>query len=352
MLAVNGQPQPLAVGCAPVHSARRGRAVHRLAMAMIAAALAGPAESPAQTEWPPARQAVRAFGDAHWPPGQQYLGSQICQGCHADAWDGFPGNPHFRSIARGGQAPARTGCEGCHGPAGLHVIDPDNAKILAFGSLLPGQAQEVCLRCHTGDIGKIHIRRSVHLTGDIGCTSCHSIHESGGSGPLLVTEERELCYGCHREIETQFNMPFKHRVNEGAMECTDCHNPHGAPVSTWRTAHAPRMVSQALGNDIPCTDCHADKRGPFVHEHPPVRVEGCPACHSPHGSVNPRLLARPAVFALCLECHNDIAGFGLDGNGITSPSSWFHNLADPAFRDCVVCHSRIHGSNADPKFRR
>ena len=320
--------------------------------AVLAALLAGPAPARAQVSWPPAQQAARAFDEAHWPPGQQYLGSGICQGCHAGVWESFPQDPHFRSVAKGTEPAARTGCEGCHGPAGLHVIDPDNASILQFPEIAPGQGQDICLRCHSGDFGKMHVRRSAHLTGEIGCTSCHSIHSPHSSGPLLKAEQRTVCYGCHREIEARFNMPFKHRVNEGAMDCTDCHNPHGSPTATWRTAHAPRMVSQAMGNDLPCTGCHSDKRGPFAHEHPPVRVEGCPACHDPHGSVNPRLLNRPAAFTLCLECHNDVVGFGLAGNGIPSPSNWFHNLADPAFRDCVVCHSRIHGSNADPLFRR
>ena len=75
------------------------------------------------------------------------------------------------------------------------------------------------------------------------------------------------------------------------------------------------MVTQALGNDIACVKCHSDKRGPFVYEHPPVRVEGCTICHNPHGSVNPRLLARPATFTLCLECHNGVTGFGRRGDG-------------------------------------
>ena len=184
-------------------------------------------------------------------------------------------------------------------------------KIVKFPEIEPGQTQDVCLRCHSEDIGKMHIRRSAHLTGEIGCTSCHSIHSPLQAGALLVVEQRSLCYGCHREIEARFNMPFKHRVNEGAMDCTDCHNPHGTALATWRTAHSPRMVSHGLGNDIACTKCHSDKRGPFVHEHPPVRVEGCPACHNPHGSTNPRLLNRPSAFVLCLECHNDVGGFGL-----------------------------------------
>ncbi len=321
------------------------------AAAVLAFVLA-PFGSHAQVEWPPDRHVLRTFDQQHWPKGQQYLGSQICQGCHSAVWEGFPSNPHFKSVAQANRPAERTGCEGCHGPAGFHVFDANNGKIVRFPEIEPSQAQEVCLRCHSEDFGKLHVRRSAHLTGEVGCTSCHSIHSPHESGPLLADEQRHVCYDCHREIEARFNMPFKHRVNEGAMDCTDCHNPHGAAIATWRTAHSPRMVSQGLGNDIACTKCHSDKRGPFVHEHPPVRLEGCPACHNPHGSTNARLLNRPAAFTLCLECHSDVMGFGLRADGIRPPTPWFHNLADPAFRDCVLCHSRIHGSNADPKFRR
>jgi DmsE family decaheme c-type cytochrome len=169
---------------------------------------------------------------------------------------------------------------------------------------------------------------------------------------LLVKTERETCYGCHLEIRARFELPFKHRVNEGAIDCTDCHNPHGAPVATWRTAQSPQMVTHALGNDIACVKCHSDKRGPFVYEHAPVRVEGCTMCHNPHGSVNPRLLARPATFTLCLECHNNVMGFGTREEGVPAPSRSSHNLANPAFQNCLNCHVRIHGSNVDALFRR
>ena len=355
MLPVDWEPCPQGGSCDRSASPGIGPGLVRIAAttaSVVLVTLVAPFVSFAQVEWPPDRHVLRTFDEEHWPPGQQFLGSQICQGCHSTVWESFPRNPHFKSVALANRPAGKTGCEGCHGPAGFHVIDPDKGKIVKFPEIEPSQAQDVCLRCHSEDIGKMHIRRSVHLTGEIGCTSCHSIHSPHGAGALLAAEQRSVCYGCHREIEARFNMPFKHRVNEGAMDCTDCHNPHGAALATWRTAHSPRMVSHSLGNDIACTKCHSDKRGPFVYEHPPVRVEGCPACHNPHGSTNPRLLNRPSAFTLCLECHNDIGGFGLRADGIRPPSPWFHNLADPAFRDCVLCHSRIHGSNADPKFRR
>lgn len=286
------------------------------------------------------------------PTDPQFVGSQVCQLCHQQVWSGFTGNPHFQSVALENQPAERTGCEGCHGPGRAHAMTADKSRIVRFPDLAPSAAQERCLACHGEDFGKLHIRRSAHLTAEVGCLSCHSIHASHPDGTLLADRERDVCYGCHLDVRARFDMPFKHRVNEGAIDCTDCHNPHGSPAATWGSPHRPRMVSRSLGSDLPCVKCHPDKRGPFVHEHAPVVVEGCASCHNPHGSVNARLLNRPAAFTLCMECHSDIAGFGVRGEGIPGPADWFHDLADPSIRECVLCHSRIHGSNADPLFRR
>lgn len=146
-------------------------------------------------------------------------------------------------------------------------------------------------------------------------------------------------------------MPFKHRVNEGFMNCTDCHNPHGTFAPTWRMADRPSLVHQAPANEEACLKCHTDKRGPFAFEHPPVRVEGCEMCHSPHGSTNSRLLRRPVVFTLCLECHNGAGTFGRTLSGVPSLSR-AHNMLDPKYQNCTNCHVRIHGSNSDPLFLR
>jgi DmsE family decaheme c-type cytochrome len=183
------------------------------------------------------------------------------------------------------------------------------------------------------------------------CTSCHSIHRSQSVRALLQKPQTALCEECHTDVRVQFAMPFKHRVEEGAISCTDCHNPHGSFAPTWGMASRPRHVEQAMGNEEPCLKCHADKRGPFVFEHLSVRVDGCETCHAPHGSPNSRLLLRPVVFTLCLECHNGGGNFGRQGNGIPTQTS-FHNMADPRYQNCTACHVRIHGSNADSNFLR
>lgn len=283
-----------------------------------------------------------------------FVGSAVCKTCHPDVWQNFFRNPHFKSIASGRELPERTGCEGCHGPGQGHVQARGGKTTIAFAFSLmtPKQALDNCLACHAKDFTRADVRRSSHSQSDIACNSCHSIHKSQAPKFLLAKQEqRDLCYQCHTNVRAQFSMPFKHRVNEGFMNCSDCHNPHGSPAPTWRMGIRPRMVTQALGNEQPCLKCHTDKRGPFAFEHAAVRVDGCEVCHNPHGSTNAKLLRRPAIFTTCLECHNGADAFGRQANGIPthSPS---HDMRNPRYQNCTTCHVRIHGSNADRLFLR
>ena len=282
----------------------------------------------------------------------EYVGSAVCRTCHPDVYLNFYKNPHYKSIASGREAPERTGCEGCHGPGKAHVeARGGKATIKAFSELAPKQALETCLGCHSKDWPRANIRRSSHTLADIDCTNCHSIHKSPVAKFLLAKRQADLCYGCHTNVRSHFSMPFKHRVNEGFMQCSDCHNPHGAPAPTWRMSARQRMSEQANGNEQACLKCHIDKRGPFLFEHAAVRIEGCETCHNPHGSVNARLLRRPTVFMVCLECHNGAGNFGRQADGITIQSGT-HNMADPKYHNCTTCHVRIHGSNSDQRFLR
>ncbi|MBZ5592995.1 MAG: DmsE family decaheme c-type cytochrome [Acidobacteriia bacterium] len=297
--------------------------------------------------------ALPVFGQKESPQkdaAQGFIGSDACKTCHADVWSKFYKNPHFKSVASGKETPEHTGCESCHGPAAKHVeAHGGKATIVAFSQLEPKQILDNCLRCHAETLSRANIRRSLHTENNVVCTSCHSIHKSPVPKFLLANKQAELCYGCHADVRSQFSMPFKHRVNEGVMVCTDCHNPHGAFPPTWRMAERPHMMEQTLVNEEPCLKCHEEKRGPFVFEHPPVRVEGCEACHYPHGSANSRLLRRPVVFTMCLECHNGAPGFGRAGLGAPTPFS-FHDLRSARYQNCTNCHSHIHGSNVDAFF--
>jgi DmsE family decaheme c-type cytochrome len=303
---------------------------------------------------------LAAFAQATPPPAKAtppvnggYVGSAVCKGCHPDVWMNFPKNPHFKSVASGTETPEHTGCEGCHGPGAAHVKAGGGKTTIphAFSLMQPGEIVNDCLECHAKDISRANIRRSVHTDADVVCASCHSIHKPQTPKFLLAKVQKDLCYQCHATVRAQFDMPVKHRVNEGVIQCSDCHNPHGTFATTWRTGVRPRMVDQAAGGEEACIKCHQDKRGPFVFEHAVIRIEGCEACHNPHGSTNSKLLKRPVVFTLCLECHNGAGNFGRNTTGVLAQSS-AHNMLDPRFQNCTNCHVRLHGSNADAYFLR
>ncbi len=287
-----------------------------------------------------------------------YIGDAGCRNCHKhDAiWDSFPKNPHFKSaVSSHKEAEAQTGCESCHGPGKAHVEaggDLDTV-VKPFSIMKPQEIIATCLACHGKEFNRANIRRSEHTTHEIACTSCHSIHKSQTQRNLLAKNERETCYQCHADVRSQFNLPFKHRVNEGLMTCSDCHNPHGGFTATAGMAQTSKMLNQAHTNEQPCMKCHVDKRGPFVFAHQAGEVDGCISCHKPHGSTNAKLITRPTTTMLCLECHTGSGNFGARTNrGITYPDHATHSMVDPRYQRCTGCHVAIHGSNIHYRFLR
>ena len=103
----------------------------------------------------------------------------------------------------------------------------------------------------------------------------------------------ETCFQCHKQQRAEFRRRSHMPLPEGKLSCVDCHNPHGSATRS--------LLNADSVNDV-CYTCHAEKRGPFLWEHAPVR-ESCVNCHQPHGSNHDKLLvgARPY---LCQQCHN------------------------------------------------
>ncbi|MGA2711732.1 MAG: DmsE family decaheme c-type cytochrome [Bryobacteraceae bacterium] len=249
----------------------------------------------------------------------QYVGSEVCKTCHADVALNFYKNPHNKSVVSGKEEPAKTGCEGCHGPGGDHVAARGGkGTIGAFSTFTPGRKLETCLGCHSKDITRANIQWSPHTEADVVCTNCHSIHKPATPRFLLAKVQTELCYSCHASERAQFEMPSKHRVNEGVVRCSDCHNPHGSSAATSRMGGSSAMLQPAFDNEEPCLKCHVDKRGPFIFEHPSLRVEGCEACHVPHGSNS---FAFVCAGRLCLLCASNVTTAREHSDAKTSVSS-------------------------------
>ena len=285
---------------------------------------------------------AKDHGDKSKPPTpgasidtSQYVGSDTCKTCHEDIFKNFEATPHWKTTLNH-KGPEWQGCEACHGPGKAHVDGGgDKSKIFTFTGAKTEEISKRCMSCH--EFGEEHANfdRSQHNKNGVSCIACHSPHHAKERQFLLVEKQPLLCYTCHTETKQDFSRPFRHRVDQGLVQCTDCHNQHGGFLT--------KQLRATAAQDQVCFKCHADKAGPFAFEHEPVKTEGCISCHSPHGSTNPRLLKRAQVNLLCLECHTLTQDSGVP------PVPSFHNQSQK-YSACTMCHTTIHGSNFDHFF--
>lgn len=173
-------------------------------------------------------------------PGAEYVGMQVCAGCHTDEAREFRGAPHATVAVREAddeEVYSGEGCESCHGPGSLHV-------------------------------------------------------EARGNKTKIVKGDWNTCVRCHSDVGMRLRMRYRHPVAEGRMSCSSCHDPH-------KGMRAVREVEQI--NET-CFGCHPDKKGPWTFTHEAVTEDGCTVCHNPHGTNVEKMLVADGL-VLCLRCH-------------------------------------------------
>ncbi len=277
-----------------------------------------------------------------------------CQDCHAETAATWKNSLHRGYLQRYlGEAAAE--CSHCHGDASTHLAEPTKDNIRRFSpKSVEGirQSARLCLGCHRTVVNERSWSATAHPSAGISCFDCHRVHgpddayahlhrKNGGMSKLpAVSGQADApsqivnasCIACHEDIAGQLRARSHHPMLEGRVKCTDCHEVH-------------RSTEPALlptGRDVRdvCTDCHTDRRGPFIFEHEPVHSsglgEGCITCHRPHGSPNPKL-APYFGRALCMQCHTDILE---DGAHRVRPGNCWR----------AGCHAAIHGSNRSEVF--
>jgi DmsE family decaheme c-type cytochrome len=281
-----------------------------------------------------------------------FAGEKICARCH-DVQDRHFANTLHAKVFREnpGNDLERRVCEACHGPGSNHVRNPtDRSALIGFtkdwGTPTAVQNDQ-CLRCHDGG-ERLHWPGSTHANNLLGCSDCHNpMARLSAAGLLAKPSISETCQTCHVQQKAEFRRRSHMPLPEGKMSCADCHNPHGSVTR-------PLLKADSV-NEV-CYACHAEKRGPLLWEHAPVR-ERCTNCHRPHGSNYDMLLVAARPY-LCQQCHNTPLGH----------SSLFYNASQTAAaalqggtqsarvigRSCQNCHTQIHGSNhpAGARFQR
>jgi DmsE family decaheme c-type cytochrome len=275
----------------------------------------------------------------------QSPGPEVCQGCHEPIVEYYKSSvPGQKGNLRG---PANAGeCSTCHGDATEHVKAGGGRGVGGIknpggksASMSADQKNAICLTCHAGDAKRSHWEGSTHQERGLSCTSCHTMHQR--DRVLTKITQPDVCFTCHKQQRVDANRMFRHPILEGKVVCSDCHNPHG---SIGRALMKRDSVVET------CYQCHAEKRGPFVHQHDPV-TEDCSICHNPHGTVADNMLKVRPPF-LCHSCHSPHGPLipelrGAPGATPAPPGTITgkQNILITQGRGCLNCHTQIHGGN-------
>lgn len=270
--------------------------------------------------------------------------AEACFTCHKDQNNIL----HTKHAVKGdGRTPWGSGkeCSACHGSNPDHIKDPKaNPQPVRFGQQYPaGPQNAACMSCHQGG-SQMHWAGSAHDRTQVACSSCHSPHERADQ-VLVPATQAGVCYSCHKDVRAQTFQTSAHPIRQGLMSCSSCHQPHGSISET-------ASLIKSSVNDT-CYTCHAQLRGPFLWDHPPVR-DNCGNCHNPHGSNNKPMLNARGPF-LCQQCHVGqfhpstlrsgavIPGQELPRNapGVSGNSGTAYLVGN----NCANCHSKVHGSN-------
>ena len=272
-----------------------------------------------------------------------YVGTKTCRLCHEPQTKSLSRSLHWKQGIKNSPL-ADKGCETCHGPGSTHVRAGGGAvkDLITFTRHeRPEDKSRVCLNCHENSPSISAWDSSLHKKNDVSCEDCHTIHTN--SRLNLKKPQPGMCTSCHKEQRSQLTRQSHHPIAEGKVKCTDCHSTHGG--------FGRHML---IADSVPdlCYTCHAEKKGPYAFEHPPV-VENCSTCHQSHGSNHNGLLTSK-VPQLCQGCHNIGAGHtsraytkqhGFLGEATANKNKYFA-------RGCLNCHGNVHGSNRSPMFLR
>lgn len=302
----------------------------------------------------------------HLEPGTRYVQCVSCHDAHEQNRD--PLNDKF--LVRSNEASAL--CTTCHRKAGFGWSWANSPHSLSGKSFTAANSGGVPgLGAHTG---------YATVAGN-GCESCHRAHTAPGAERLLkAVNERDLCFQCHgdgsvaqKALGSAFSKPSRHPLESSVaarlhdyvetsvtptnfsgarrhVDCSDCHNPHGAA-----NAGVPGTGLHTTGtNVIGPTSVLAGVAGVEPTAWPVVLVPGgtLPMTSAPQSGY---AVADSAAgeYQICFKCHSSYA-FGLQppmspsGGPETDVAAEF-NPSNPSYHPVVgTPHLRVPALNLLP----
>jgi predicted CXXCH cytochrome family protein len=231
--------------------------------------------------------------------------SEQCYACHDE--DEFKGAAVHKPVQAGS-------CTKCHDPH-----QSDQAK------LLRKPAPQLCFGCHDEDEFKGKVVHGPVAEGK--CLDCHAPH-SADKKKLLDKTPPELCLGCHsaqlKDAQGRMLPSTKNLLDDkeailhppfAGGQCSLCHQPHASESARLTSKGYPADFYAAYAKDDYglCFTCHSSKtfeeprtlaetqfrNGNLNLHHRHVNRDkgrSCGACHSPHGSRQPKLIQQNFQF--------------------------------------------------------
>lgn len=257
------------------------------------------------------------YKDAYPHDNEQFPTSRACDGCH------FTG---FMSTEK--RVDTGISCESCHGPASLHVENP-NSKLYKASLSDSRRQNEVCLQCHMRNRDyRMKDHNISEIYGDardypFGYEAGKPLSQYKLLAPFTPGVETKEFYanGVGKKNRTQGNEFVNSMKGKHGITCINCHNPH----TLEPTAEKNR------GNEL-CMKCHSfgSPIGPHqkyltTHTHHKADSKGslCVECHMPrtgrHTGKSP-LTVRSHMF------------------GFTTPSETLKYNMPNETNACFACH--------------
>lgn len=184
-------------------------------------------------------------------------------------------------------------CESCHLGGREHAVEKREIRFVPTAPELtvrrPGTdrplrsdrkdplvVNSICTQCHSAGLavypdGSQAVNSSEGLAmaagacnGAIKCTDCHNPHEIGpGSGTADLAGHIDACLGCHPQFEAAADRA-KHTRHSASVDCLDCHMPRivtGLDVVVRSHRISSPTDGRMLAGDAPnsCNLCHLDR---------------------------------------------------------------------------------------------